>query len=136
MSFRTSQIKDGNETLSVVKVDVYSQPENIFVTDISTDSIPIQLEQIAEWVNQKFGSLILENSCAICKQYNTPVLAGNTTDNSTSPVNSTDNSTVVDNTTVVDNSTQGSTDAQTGDVPQVVGFFNPTNYTLPANCAQ
>jgi len=121
LNVRTTTIKDGNETLSVVSVSIYNQPDNVFATDISTDSIPIQLEQIAEWVNQKFGSIILENSCAICNQYKTPALAGNVTDNTTAPV---------DNTTApVDNSTE-----TVIEVP-VVPFFTLENYTRPEDCA-
>lgn len=98
---------DGAETLTVVTAHVYSQPDNVFATDLSLNSVPIQLEQIAEWVNQKFGSIILENSCAICNA-----------DYSVVPV---------DNSTVGGNSTGG--------VPVVTGFFDKTNYTLPNNCS-
>jgi hypothetical protein len=115
LSFSTSQIMDGNETLSVVRASVYSQPDNVFATDLSTDSIPIQLEQIAEWVNQKFGSIILENSCAICNQYkNQSTVIGTPVDNST------------DNTTVPDNSTTDNSTIPTpipNDVIPVAGFL-------------
>lgn len=55
---------DGNETLTVVNTHIKNNPGDVFVADFS--SVPLQLEQLADWVTQKFGGIILENSCKIC----------------------------------------------------------------------
>jgi len=79
-----------------------------------------QLENIAEWISTKFGTVILQNSCNLCNSQNTPVVVPptnngtNSTDggnssnstNGTTGGNGTDNGTAVDNsTTPVDNTT-------------------------------
>lgn len=67
-------ISEGKTMVGVVQAKVYSQVENTFAVDIPMIGDLVsgdQLQMVGDWLNKKFGSIILEGSCKLCGDQNT-----------------------------------------------------------------
>jgi hypothetical protein len=110
LNIKTISITDGDEELTAFNISAGGF-DTTFVTDVSLDGFGYALQEIADWVQVRFGNIILQNSCQLCQS-----LGGNATDNSTDvPPGS------------------GSGDNSTDDEP-VDQFFTMENYTAPSGC--
>lgn len=62
-------IQDGNETLDEIDIKLpILGTEDFFAFGFAND-LPIEVQNLANWVGDNFGSVLVQQSCAFCQSH-------------------------------------------------------------------